>query len=69
MPRFCASGSSLPPVQLEAFEGPLDLLLDEVRRQSDSEEPSFDSVWDLMQQARDLAKEASKGQPTMARYF
>ena len=29
-----ASGSSLPPVQLEAFEGPLDLLLDEVRRQN-----------------------------------
>ena len=29
-----ASGSSLPPVQVEAFEGPLDLLLDEVRRQN-----------------------------------
>ena len=29
-----ASGNSLPSVQVEAFEGPLDLLLDEVRRQN-----------------------------------
>src|SRR4051812_16880187 len=29
-----ASGTSLPPVEVEAFAGPLDLLLDEVRRQN-----------------------------------
>ena len=29
-----ASASSLPSVQAEDFEGPLDLLLDEVRRQN-----------------------------------
>ena len=29
-----ANGNSLPSVQVEAFEGPLDLLLDEVRRQN-----------------------------------
>ena len=29
-----ASGNSLPSVQVEAFEGPLDLLLEEVRQQN-----------------------------------
>ena len=28
------AGSSVPSVQVEEFEGPLDLLLDEVRRQN-----------------------------------
>jgi hypothetical protein len=37
------NGNSLPSVQVEAFEGPLDLLLDEVRRQGMW--PSRRSAW------------------------